>query len=58
METMMVKLIRLKKQKQTSKQTPIPYQNLEEDIEELYLPIQSKSGGEIISTLKEYEYIK
>ena len=43
METMMVKLIRLKKQKQTGEQTPIQYQNLEEDMVVSYLPIQSKS---------------
>ena len=43
MATMMVKPIRLKKQKQIGVQTPIPYPNLEEDMEVLYLPIQSKS---------------
>ena len=43
MVTMMVKLIRLKKQKQIGEQIPIPYLNLEEDMAVLYLPIQSKS---------------
>ena len=40
---MMVKPIRLKKQKQIGEPTPIPYPNLEEGMEVLYLPIQSKS---------------
>ena len=43
MATMMVKPIRLKKQKQIGEPTPIPYPNLEEGMEVLYLPIQSKS---------------
>ena len=43
MVTMMVKLIRLKKQKQIGEQIPIPYLHLEEDMAVLYLPIQSKS---------------
>ena len=43
MATTMEKPIHLKKQKQTGEQTPIPYLNLEEDMEVSYLPIQSKS---------------
>lgn len=36
MATMMVKPIRLKKQKQIGEPTPIPYPNLEEGMEVLY----------------------
>ena len=43
MVTTMVKPIRLMKQKLIGEPTPIPYQNLEEGMEVLYLPIQSKS---------------
>lgn len=43
MVTTMVKPIHLKKQKQIGAPIPILYQNLEEDMVVLYLPIQSKS---------------
>lgn len=50
MAIMMALPIRLKMQKRIGKQTPIHLITIDQEWEVLYLPIQSKSGENIIST--------
>ena len=55
MAIMMALPIRLKMQKRIGKQTPIHLITIDQEWEVLYLPIQSKSGENIISTYLHFD---
>ena len=58
MVTMTALPIRLKMQKKIGKQTPILLITIDQEWVVLYLPIQSKSGGIIISTYLHFDVVQ